>query len=53
VLAAPAQINPIPFEIIFETPHMASIEKQVAAMDGFLRTVLEEYRALISFAQNI
>jgi protein MpaA len=53
VLAAPALITPTPFEIIFETPHSAHIEQQVAAMHAFLRTVLEEYRQLISFAQNI
>ncbi|MDB6112021.1 MAG: hypothetical protein JWR69_3771 [Pedosphaera sp.] len=53
VLAAPAQMNPVPFEIIFETPQLASMEKQVAAMGAFLRRVLEEYRELISFAQNI
>jgi predicted deacylase len=53
VLAAPAEMEPVPFEIIFETPHAAPVEKQVAAMNAFLRTVLVEYRRLISFAQNI
>lgn len=53
VLAAPAQMEPVPFEIIFETPHLAPMEKQVAAFDLFLRAVLKEYRRLISFAQNI
>jgi hypothetical protein len=53
VLAAPAQMKPVPFEIIFETPHLAPIELQVAASDIFLRTLLEQYRNLISFAQDI
>ncbi|MDB6121656.1 MAG: hypothetical protein JWQ71_649 [Pedosphaera sp.] len=53
VLAAPAQMDPIPFEIIFETPHLAPIDQQVKALDVFLRTVLTEYRQLISFAANI
>ncbi|EEF63215.1 succinylglutamate desuccinylase/aspartoacylase domain-containing protein [Pedosphaera parvula] len=53
VLAAPSDVIPIPFEIIFETPHLASVDLQVKALDVFLRTVLTEYRQLISFAQNI
>jgi murein peptide amidase A len=53
VLAAPKDIEPIPFEIIFETPHLAPVDLQVKALDVFLRTVLSEYRQLISFAQNI
>ncbi|MDB6016019.1 MAG: hypothetical protein JWR19_508 [Pedosphaera sp.] len=53
VLAAPAQMQPTPFEIVFETPHLSPIDRQVAALDIFLRTVLGEYRRLISFAQNI
>ena len=53
VLAAPAEVQPVPFEIVFETPHLAPMDRQVEALDIFLRTVLEEYRRLISFAQNI
>jgi protein MpaA len=53
VLAAPAQMDPVPFEIIFETPHLAPMDRQIAAFDIFLRAVLKEYRRLISFAQNI
>jgi protein MpaA len=53
VLAAPARMEPVPFEIIFETPHLAPIEQQVKAMDVFLHSVLMEYRQLISFAANI
>jgi murein peptide amidase A len=53
VLAAPKEIEPVPFEIIFETPHCAPIDLQVAALDVAMRTILNEYRAMISFAQNI
>jgi protein MpaA len=53
VLAAPAQMEPIPFEIIFETPHLAPLDQQVKAVDVFLRTILTEYREVISFAANI
>ena len=53
ILAAPAQIDPIPFEIIFETPHLAPIAQQVEALVVAMRTILGEYRRLISFAANI
>ncbi len=53
VLAAPAQMAPVPFEIIFETPHRAPLERQVEALVVALRTILEEYRRLISFAQDL
>jgi protein MpaA len=53
VLAAPAEIEPVPFEIVFETPHLAPTELQVQALLVALRTMMIEYRNLISFAQNI
>jgi protein MpaA len=53
VLAAPTQIDPVPFEIIFETPHSAPMDLQVQALVVALRTILGEYRRLISFAANI
>jgi len=53
VLAAPAHIDPVPFEIILETPHHAAMELQVEALVVAMRTVLSEYRHLISFAANI
>jgi hypothetical protein len=53
VLAAPAQMEPVPFEIILETPHRAPIDLQVEALVVALRTILNEYRQLISFAANI
>ncbi|PWU16551.1 MAG: hypothetical protein C5B50_13220 [Verrucomicrobia bacterium] len=53
VLAAPAQMDPVPFEIILETPQKAAMELQVQAMIVALRTILEEYRRLMAFAANI
>jgi protein MpaA len=53
VLAAPAKIEPAPFEIILETPHRAPLELQVNALVLAMQTILAEYRRLISFAANI
>jgi hypothetical protein len=53
VLAAPAQMNPVPFEIVFETPHSAPLLLQVRALEAAICTILIEYRRLISFAANI
>ena len=52
ILAAPMQMEP-PFEIIFETPHHAPMNLQVEALAVAIRTILGEYRRLISFAANI
>ncbi len=53
VLASPAEMNPVPFEIVFETPGHAPLDKQVQALVVALKTILTEYRRLISFAQDI
>ncbi len=53
VLAAPSRIEPVPFEIILETPHHAAMDLQVEALVVALHTILNEYRRLISFAANI
>jgi predicted deacylase len=53
VLAAPKEIEPVPFEIIFETPHLAPMDLQVQALKAALRTIMTEYRLLLSYAQNI
>jgi hypothetical protein len=53
VLGAPAQMDPVPFEIIFETPQLAPMGQQVEALVVALRTILSEYRDLMSFAANI
>ena len=53
VLAAPSNMDPVPFEIILETPHRAPMDLQVQALVLALRTVLGEYRRLVAFAANI
>jgi protein MpaA len=53
ILAAPAKLDPAPFEIILETPHHAPMEKQIQALVVSMTTVLEEYRRLIAFAANL
>ena len=52
ILAAPIRSEP-PFEIIFETPHHAPMDLQVGALVVAIRTILSEYRRLISFAANL
>lgn len=53
VLAAPAEVVPVPFEIIFETPHAAPMQAQAEAIIIALKTIMAEYRSLLAFAQNI
>jgi hypothetical protein len=53
ILAAPPQIEPVPFELILETPHHAPMEKQVEALVVAMKTVLEEYRRIVAFAANL
>jgi len=42
-----------PFEITLETPHNATVHRQVNALVAALRTILVEYRYLQAIAQNI
>lgn len=53
VLGAPPDAHPRPFEIVFETPHLADEEKQARAHQLALKAVFSNYRTLISVAQNI
>jgi hypothetical protein len=53
VLAAPAKMDPVPFEIILETPHKAPMDRQVEALVVALRTIIRGYRELMAFAANI
>ena len=50
--AAPEQ-SPRPFEIVFETPTQADLEKQVEANLAFLRTALEQYLQLLAVGQDL
>lgn len=53
ILGAPPDAHPRPFEIVFETPQLADVEKQVEAHVLALKAVFRDYRTLISEAQNI
>lgn len=53
VLAAPARMDPVPFEIVFETPHAAPMDLQIRALVAAIIAILNEYRRLVSFAANI
>jgi protein MpaA len=53
VLAAPTKIDPMPFEIVLETPHRAALDLQVQALVIAVKTILGEYRRLMAFAANI
>ena len=53
VLAAPTDMDPVPFEIILETPHQAPVATQVRAFGIALRVILREYRKLVAFAADI
>jgi protein MpaA len=53
VLGNPAELNPLPFEIIFETPQSASAARQAAGAVRALEAILAEYRKLIAYGQNL
>ena len=53
VLRAPPVVKPRPFEVILETPHQAPQTLQEAALAVALRTILDEYRQFIAYAQNL
>lgn len=53
ILAAPPEVNPVPFEIVLETPHHAPMDKQVEALQIALVTILHEYRQMMAFAANL
>lgn len=53
ILAAPKEMDPVPFEIVFETPHKAPMDLQATAVTVALRTIMTEYAQLMAFAQNI
>ena len=53
ILTAPPEQNPKPFEIVFETPHHAPVDLQVAAPLAALQTILDRFKVLISEGQDI
>lgn len=53
VLSNPAELQPLPFEIIFETPQTLPITQQTAAAVAVLGTILREYREFIVYGENL
>lgn len=53
VLAAPPGQRPRPFDLIFETPALAPIDRQVEASVTALETILDEYRVFLAYAQGL
>jgi len=53
VLTNPAEQSPVPFEIIFETPHLAPLPLQVEAAVAALNRILQEYRPFLAIGQNL
>jgi len=45
--------RPQPFEIVLETPALAPIPDQIESTVLALHKILEEYRNLLSFSQNL
>lgn len=53
VLSAPPEQAPKPFEVVFETPHLANLEKQIEANIVAVQTILDRFKVLISEGQGI
>jgi hypothetical protein len=53
MLCAAPEASPRPFEIVFETPHHADIEKQVEANLIFLRHALDQYQQFQALGQDL
>ena len=53
VLSNPAELHPLPFEIIFETPQTYPVPQQTAGATAALGAILREYRQFIAYGQNL
>jgi protein MpaA len=53
ILSAPPEISPRPFELVFETPHLAPTALQEQAFIVALLSILAEYRKTMSYAANL
>lgn len=53
VLSAPPEQHPRPLEIVFETPSLAPVDRQVEATVVAVQVILHEYRSLLAYAQNL
>jgi protein MpaA len=53
ILSAPPNVNPRPFEIVFETPQLAPVALQEQAFIVGLLSILAEYRKTVAYAANL
>ena len=53
VLSNPAELKPLPFEIIFKTPQSLPFALQTASAKAALGSILWEYRQFMSYGQNL
>lgn len=53
ILSAPPDQMPKPLEIVFETPALSPMFKQVQATVAAVKTILAEYRQLQAYAANL
>jgi hypothetical protein len=53
MLCAAPEARPRPFEIVFETPQLADLDKQVEANVVFLRHALDQYQQLQAVGQDL
>ena len=53
MLCAAPEASPRPFEIVFETPRHADLEKQIEANLVFLRHALDQYQQLQAVGQDL
>lgn len=53
ILSAPPVVSPRPFELVFETPHLAPTALQEHAFVVALLSILAEYRKTVSYAANL
>jgi len=53
ILSAPPEVLPRPFELVFETPHLAPAALQEQAFIVALLSILAEYRKTVSYAANL
>ena len=53
MLCAAPEARPRPFEIVFETPHRADLDRQIEANLIFLRYALDQYQQLRAVGQDL
>ncbi len=53
MLCAAPEARPRPFEIVFETPSQADLDKQIEANLVFLRHALDQYQQLLAVGQDL